>query len=134
MRCCRKAHDEARRRAPEAWEEHKKLNKLGHKMGTLPQSRHQREQAGDEDVQESRSGRKQPRRKPQWESEHSGSPPTTPDRTPSEPEDETPTIKVHETPALRALAHVVERFEKRTGWSPTELKGFEVVLDALRRA
>jgi len=40
-------HATARAKNPEAWQEHK-LGKLGQKRPTLPQWRHQREQAGDE--------------------------------------------------------------------------------------
>jgi hypothetical protein len=84
-------HDHARARNPEAWEEHKKLNKMG--GGKLPQSRQQREQPGDEDVQEPRSGRTQPDRSPQWRGRHSGSTPTTPAREPEHPSDR-PAIKL----------------------------------------
>jgi hypothetical protein len=84
-------HDLARQRNPESWEEHKKLNKMG--GGKLPQAHHQVEQAGDEDVEEPTSGRKQPDRSPQWRGGHSGSTPTTPAREPEHPSDK-PAIKL----------------------------------------
>jgi hypothetical protein len=83
-------HDHARARNPEAWAQHK-LGKMG--GGNLPQPRHQVQQAGDEHPQAARSGRKQPSRAPQWESDHSGSPATTPEHEP-ERMDNKPAVKV----------------------------------------
>jgi hypothetical protein len=91
-----KVHDYARAKDPAAWEDHK-LNKLGGRQ--LPQSRHQREQAGDEHPTAAMSGRTQPSRAPQWRSDHSSSSPTTPERKP-ERMDDRPTIKM-----LNRLAH-----------------------------
>jgi hypothetical protein len=82
-----KAHDYARQRDPEAWEEHKKLGKLG---GGLPQARGQRETSGEEPPTAT-SGR-EGRTPPQWRSRHSGSPPTTPEPKPERRSD-SPTVK-----------------------------------------
>ena len=114
-----KVHDYARARNPQAWQA-EKLRKLGD--GTLPQSRHQREQAGDEDVEEARSGRSQPDRSPQWRSRHSHSAPL-PEPTPEHPDD---------APRLKALAQIAKRLNERD-WSPTALEGFKIVLDSLRQ-
>jgi len=95
-------HDEARKREPEAWEQYK-LGKLG--GGALPQSRHQREQAGDEGPEEARSGRKQPSRAPLWESEHSSSP-TTPEHKPA---------KLSDTPAIKAWCGLINHVQKKFG-------------------
>jgi hypothetical protein len=79
--------------SPALWEAHKEqLGKLGHKGQKLPQAHHQIEQAGDEDPKPARSGRKKPSQAPDWESDHSGSEPTTPERRVPE-EDEEPTVK-----------------------------------------
>jgi hypothetical protein len=83
-------HDFARQKNPEAWAEHKKLNKLGHMSSVLPQSHGQHERSGEEPPTPTtgRSGRTPP----QWRSEHSGSPPTTPEHEPERPSDN-PVIK-----------------------------------------
>jgi hypothetical protein len=100
-------HDHVQSRSPELWEEHKRVNKLGG-GGDLPQPRHQVQQAGDEHPQAARSGRKQPSRAPQWESDHSGSPPTTP-----EPEVE----HMSEKPAIKIIADM----HRHTGLEPERL-------------
>jgi hypothetical protein len=84
-----KVHDFVRARHPEAWEEHKKLNKLG--GGQLPRSHVP--QSGDEHPRAATSGRGEPSHAPQWHSDHSGSTPTTPARTPERLSD-TPAIKI----------------------------------------
>jgi len=100
-----KAHDFVRSKNPEAWEEHKKLNKLGGGR-RLPEACGQREQAGDEHPRAARSGRKQPSRAPQWESDHSGSPATTPEHEPERMDDK---------PAVKALNGVLDNLQTHTG-------------------
>jgi hypothetical protein len=114
-------HDHVRSKNPELWAEHKKISKLGSHLGDLPQPRGQRERSGEEPPKATsgRSGREGS----QWESGHSHSDPTTPDREPG-PEDQSPTVK--------ALVRVMKRLGERD-WSPTSLKGFEIVIDSLRR-
>jgi len=74
--------DMARAKNPEAWREHRdgRAQKLGPKKPSLPQSRGQHERSGEEPPKPTtgRSGRTPP----QWHSEHSGSPPTTPQHAP----------------------------------------------------
>jgi hypothetical protein len=98
-------HDYARSRKPEAWNEYKRLNKLG--GGHLPQAHGQREQAGDEHPTAATSGRDVPSRAPQWRSRHSGSPPTTPEQTPE---------RLDDTPAIKAWGGLVDHIEETTGW------------------
>jgi hypothetical protein len=71
----------------EAWKDYKKLGGTGRR---LPQAHVP--QPGEEEPEEATSGRGQPSRKPQWRSDHSGSSPTTPARTP-ERLMENPTLK-----------------------------------------
>jgi hypothetical protein len=82
-----KAHDYARQKDPQAWLDHK-LQKLG--GGNLPTPRGQRERSG-ESPPTATSGR-EGRTPPQWQSQHSGSPPTTPEPKPERRSD-SPTIK-----------------------------------------
>jgi hypothetical protein len=95
-------HDHARARNPEAWEEHKKLSKLG--GGKLPQPQHQVEQAGDKDIEAPTSGRRQPKRPAQWRSDHAHS------ELPPEPEPEHPS----ERPAVKIIVDA----SRHSGLSP----------------
>jgi hypothetical protein len=83
------AHDMARTRNPEAWEAHKKLNKLGMHVGTLPQHTSQYQTSGEAppNPMSGRDGKAPPQRQ-----QTHGSGPTTPARKPPRADD-TPTIK-----------------------------------------
>jgi hypothetical protein len=83
------AHDVARSRNPEAWEAHKKLNKLGMHVGTLPQHTSQYQTSGEAppNPMSGRDGKAPPQRQ-----QTHGSSPTTPARRPA-PADDTPTVK-----------------------------------------
>jgi hypothetical protein len=98
-----KVHDYARQRdGGKAWADHK-AQKMG--GGGLPQHRHQYQTSGQEPPQPTtgRGGRTSP----QWQSRHSGSPPTTPEPKP-ERLDDRPTVKV-----AKRLAQV----KKNLGWA-----------------
>jgi hypothetical protein len=95
-------HDHVRARNPEAWEEHKKLSKLGGRK--LPQPQHQVEQAGDEDIEAPTSGRRQPKRPAQWRFDHAHS------ELPPEPEPEHPS----ERPAVKIIVDA----SRHSGLSP----------------
>jgi hypothetical protein len=79
------AHDMARTRNPEAWEAHKKLNKLGMHVGTLPQH-HSQYQMNDTDNLPSPEGSRAGKAPPQRQQTH-GSGPTTPERKPPRMDD-----------------------------------------------
>jgi hypothetical protein len=79
----------------EAWESFKKLNGARLPQGHVPQS-------GDEHPTAATSGRTPPVRSPQWQSDHSGSTPTTPARTPERPS---------ETPAVKRWLSMVKRLQ-----------------------
>jgi hypothetical protein len=97
-----KIHDYARARNPQAWQD-EKLRKLG--AGHLPQARRQVHQPGDESPEQARSGRKQPRRTAQWESDHSGSAATTPEHEPERMDDK---------PAVKAR-NIIDNLQRHTG-------------------
>jgi hypothetical protein len=101
-----KVHDEARKRKPEAWEQYKKLNKLG--GGHLPQAHGQREQAGDEHPAAATSGRTDPLWSPLWRSDHSSSRPVTPARAPERPS---------ELPSIKRWSDAVTRLAFNCGYS-----------------
>jgi hypothetical protein len=97
-----KAHDFARQRDVRAWLDHKSQKMGG---GGLPQHRNQYETSGKQPPKAT-SGREGPT-SPQWQSRHSGSPPTTPEPKP-ERMSETPTVKVQKRLAL---------VKKNSGWA-----------------
>jgi hypothetical protein len=78
------AHDMARTRNPEAWEAHKKLNKLGMHVGTLPQHTSQYQTSGEAppNPMSGRDGKAPPQRQ-----QTHGSGPTTPERKPPRMDD-----------------------------------------------
>jgi hypothetical protein len=79
-------HDFARQTDPKAWADHK-AQKMG--GGTLPQ--HRPYETSGEEPPKPTTGR-EGRTSPEWRSEHSGSPPTTPEHVPEKWSDN-PTIK-----------------------------------------